>query len=418
MLEQNARLILEGFASVRGLLKVMWIVNRTIKILCLLGFINVFIISLGCDGKSNTIDIKVGRTIQIPEDEPTIQAGIDTAGDGDLILISPGLYYENINLDRKTVTLASWFYTTGYEKYIEQTVIDGGGNTVIEVASVGNETKIVGLTIQNGNDGICAFSKINVLNNCIIDNVDGVDYQDGGGICSNNIFANNRDDGIDLDGSSTVTITNNIIQDNDDDGIEIRLHEYSGSVLNIDIRGNTISGNQEDGIQLIDYPDLSDRVIRIERNVFVNNVMAAVGLMADGNTVEDLNGAAIPEEVYLINNTFVGNSYGVTGGANLIAINNIFADTQGSALRRVAVDSIASFNLFWNNGTDHEESVIDLANSLFDDPLLESDYSLTASSPAIDAGTASFEWQGETVLDIPETSYSGSAPDIGAYETN
>jgi len=241
---------------------------------------------------------------------------------------------------------------------------------------------------------------------------------DGGGICSDNLIANNGDDGIDLDGSTEVTISDNEIRDNGDDGIEIRIHEYSGPVLNIIIQGNIISANQEDGIQLVDYPDLSDRIFRLERNVFVDNAMAGAGFMADGNTVEDFSGAPIPERVYLINNTFVGNNYGVSGGANLIVLNNIFTDTHNTALRRVATDSIASYNLLWNNGTDHEESNIDLANTLFDDPMVDSDYSLTANSPAVDAGTDYFEWQGETVLDMSETSYSGYAPDMGAYEAD
>jgi hypothetical protein len=113
--------------------------------------------------------------------------------------------------------------------------------------------------------------------------------------------------------------------------------------------------------------------------------MAAIGFMTSGNT-EDFSGAAVPERVYLINNTFVGGSYGVVGGANFIVFNNIFKDFQNSALRRVNVDSIASYNLFWNNGIDYEESnvVIDYpdpdvppTNIVLADPLLDLDYSLT-----------------------------------------
>jgi parallel beta-helix repeat protein len=373
---------------------------------------------ISCGGDGGNSGEKAGHMIQIPSDQPTIQAGIDSASDGDLILIPPGLYYENLNLNGKSITLASWFYENGQEEYIEETVIDGGGGqAVIEVGAHADGSKVVGLTIRNGDDGISVSSKINILKNRIINNIDGVDYEKGGGTCSNNLFADNSDDGIDLDGPTEATITNNIIKDNDDDGIEIRLHDYSGPVLNIEINGNQITSNKEDGIQLIDYPGLSDRVFRVERNVFKDNAMAAIGFMADGNTVEDFSGAPIPERLYLINNTFVGNSYGVTGGANLIVLNNIFADTQNTALRKVTGDSIASYNLLWNNGTDQEESNIDFVNTLLADPLLDSDYSLTASSPAIDAGTAFFEWQGDVVLDMSETSYLGSAPDMGAYET-
>jgi hypothetical protein len=383
---------------------------------CFLGAISVLLSCYGCGGGG--AGNEASKTIHVPEDQPTIQSGIDAAGDGDLILISPGFYSENLILDGKIVTLASLLYSTGQTDYAEQTIIDGSGDTVIKVGTYCDDTNIVGLTIQNGEDGIFVLSKINISENIIINNVDGVDYEGGGGLCSNNFIADNRDDGVDLDFATAATITDNVIQDNGDDGIEIRLHEYSGLVLHIDINQNIISGNDEDGIQLIDYPDLSDRIFRIERNIFVDNVMAAIGFMADGNTVEDFSGAPIPERVYLINNTFVGNNYGVTGGANLIVLNNIFTDTANSSLKNVSVDSLASYNLFWNNGMDYETSNIDLANTLFDDPLLDSDYFLMFGSPAIDAGTSSFDWQGERVLDMPETSYSGSAPDMGAYETD
>jgi hypothetical protein len=71
-------------------------------------------------------------------------------------------------LDGKTITLASWFFTTGQEEYIDQTIVDGGGDTVMNVVAVGEDTKIVGLTIRNGEDGIRVSSKIHILNNHII----------------------------------------------------------------------------------------------------------------------------------------------------------------------------------------------------------------------------------------------------------
>jgi hypothetical protein len=82
-----------------------------------------------------------GATINIPGDMPTIQEGIDEASDGDIVLIAPGTYHENILLDGKTITLASWFFTTGQEEYIDQTIVDGGGDTVMNVVAVGEDTK-------------------------------------------------------------------------------------------------------------------------------------------------------------------------------------------------------------------------------------------------------------------------------------
>ena len=48
--------------------------------------------------------------------------------------------------------------------------------------------------------------------------------------------------------------------------------------------------------------------------------------------------------------------------------------------------------------------------------LENNDYTLQENSPCIDAGTAYFEYEGEVIVDIPESSYYGIAPDMGAFE--
>jgi parallel beta-helix repeat protein len=358
-------------------------------------------------------------TIRVPEDQPTIQAGIDAARDGDIVLVAPGIHSENLTISKKSVTLASHFLTTGDEQFIIDTVIDGNRQSVIHVTkSAGPDTKIIGLTIQNGDDGISARSIVQILNNRFLHNKDGIDYQHGGGLNSNNVYENNTDDGIDLDGATEAIIENNIIRNNRDDGIEIRLHEYSGPTLNIVIRNNTISGNLEDGIQLIDYPDVSDRVFFIERNLIQGSAMAGLGLMDNADSNEDFRASNIPERIYLINNTFVDNPYSLSGGDNLIALNNMFINSSTLALKNVDADSIAAYNLFWNNASDSQDSNIDSNTTLFTDPLLDSNAQLQQDSPAIDAGIAHFEWNGETVLDLPSGAFSGDAPDLGTFELN
>ncbi len=102
--------------------------------------------------------------INVPDDEPTIQDGIDASADGDTVLVQPGTYLETINFNGSEITVASLFLTTGDEDYIEETIIDGNeeSSVVIFENSEGPDAKLVGFTITNGSSpvgsGIYCFS--------------------------------------------------------------------------------------------------------------------------------------------------------------------------------------------------------------------------------------------------------------------
>ena len=362
----------------------------------------------------------VATTIRIPADMNDIQSGVNQAVEGDTILVAPGEYYEHLLIHDKAIVLGSWYLITGDTSYIRKTIINGNnGNYVLNIANPGEgNLSIIGFTIRNGDDGITASKgEFELRHNIITACNDGIDYESGsGGRCYKNIFENNSDDGIDLDGAINIIIENNIIRNNDDDGIEIRLHKYSGPILSYNIIGNLIEGNDEDGIQLIDYPDISDRIFHIERNIIVNNKMAGLGCMSDGNTRENYEGANIPEPIFLVNNTIVNHRYGVTGGGKMIAINNIIIDSDMVAMKNVQENSIVSYCNFWENGTNFDNCNIDSTNMFYGDPTLDETFQIIDGSICINNGTAIFIWQEDTVLNISPSNYNGSAPDIGAFE--
>ena len=101
-------------------------------------------------------------TINIPDDFPTIQSGINASNDGDTVLVSEGTYYETLYLD-KEITLASnaimdnlgedWLENMSIHQTVisasqEPTYSNYGSCLVIEGGNI-NPT-ILGLTFQDG----------------------------------------------------------------------------------------------------------------------------------------------------------------------------------------------------------------------------------------------------------------------------
>ena len=289
---------------------------------------------------------------------------------------------------------------------------------MIEIpSSAEDRPTIQGFTIQNATDGITPHAMFNLLDCLVRDSEDGVDYENGsGGLVQNCTFELNGDDGIDLDNSVDIVMLDNIIRNNGDDGIEIRLQDHSGPTLNIIIKRNEIYGNDEDGIQLIGYDVPTNRFFEIAYNYIHHNTDAGIGMMDGQVTKEDFRAASIPERINIFNNTFANNSHGITGGDNTVVLNNIFVKHSAIAVKNVDANSALAFNLFFNNGTDNSGSNVDTASSVFSNPLLTANFQLPAGSPAIDAGTARYIWQEETVLDLPASEFSGGAPDMGAFE--
>jgi len=168
----------------------------------------------------------------------TIQEGIDSAYNGDVVIAKEGTYYENINFNGKNITVASLFFVMQDTSYISQTIIDGSQNgNVVTFDSGENSTGVlIGFTVTNGSaysgGGIYCDSSEPTLTNVTIT---GNSASFGGGIHC-----------ID----SSPTLTNVKITENNASthcGGGIYCDNSSPSLENVTISGNSATGTYIDG---------------------------------------------------------------------------------------------------------------------------------------------------------------------------
>ena len=92
-------------------------------------------------------------------DFTTIQAAVDSAENGDTVLVWPGTYVENISVINKNFVLGSLTLTTGDNQFIQQTIIDGNHtNYCIQTRQVHGFFEINGFSIINGYNTIGNFA--------------------------------------------------------------------------------------------------------------------------------------------------------------------------------------------------------------------------------------------------------------------
>ena len=331
--------------------------------------------------------------INVPGDQPTIQAGINVAVDTDTVLVQPGTYMENINYNGKLITVASLFLTTQDTTYISQTIIDGDSfDTVVK--------------FENGEDPSTLLTGFTITN--------GYANYVGGIYCDNNsspslvnvtITGNNADDGGGIGCYySSPTITNNTINGNsaNDEGGGIHLEHSNPTISDNTINGNTV-GNYGGGISSDEYssPTISNNTI-------------------SGNTA-GANGGGIGccySSPTITNNTISGNTATNGGGiscwdSNPVITNTIFwADSapNGPEISLFGASSPVITYCNVQGGWAGEANIDD--DPLFADPQ-NGDFHLTwanfpipdtTMSPCIDAGSPE---------SLPDP--DGTIVDIGAF---
>lgn len=282
--------------------------------------------------------IQVVRNLKIPQDFPTIQQGIDAAAPGVTLLISPGVYHENLRL-RPGLTLAG--STQG------QTIIDGDQRgVVIHGASA---TTFKNLTLRGAGAGQalvhCEASQIQIIQNQFVlesemcgvrcDSVTEIKIE------QNRFVAN----GSQTTGVQTVAcaieITNNFFENCD-----LSLALRSGAVT---IAHNIITHSHNLAAKFVDCPG----------GIFSNNTL-------------DQNQAGLKLE-----------------NSPLTILNNIIVNSAGIGIECTGAAFLAYNNLWQNAGADYLNceggvGAISVAPGFVGGTPY--DYHLRSDSPCIDAG--------------------------------
>ncbi len=381
----------------------------------------------------------LAKTIHVPADQPTIQAGINAASTGDTVLVSAGTYYENINFSGKAITVTS---ASGPAA----TVINGQqlGPVVTFSTNEGRSSVLSGITITNGYGTFDAGyqgggvlmngASPTIQGNVIVSNAAcaegmGLASNGGGPLIQNNIIQGNTQTGCDggpgggglfVEGNTNLQVIGNVIVGNSDGsgGGGLTVYGSTGLVVSNNIISNNLGGG------LLISSNTGDGIL--VQNLIANNT----------------GGAGITwynEPAVLVSNTITGNSINsYNGGASEISAQNM--DNQLTMENNLLISDGSSPALYCGNYNSSDppmftnNDVFSAQASGYDstcpnltgtngnitaDPLfvalLSDDYRIQAGSPATNAGN-------NKAPDLPTNDFAGdprivnNIVDIGADE--
>ena len=231
----------------------------------------------------------------------TINKAINSAPDGDSILVQSGEYYEILDISNRNLTIL------GQDK--NNTIINAEQNgPAIRFDNSNNQgahSEIKGFTILNAvregdGAGVYAYYGEIVLGDLIIKNNESVNGEGGG---------------ISIENSSNSIIYNSIIKNNvaRPRGGGINVHNSNVQIINSIINGNTIystsqgSGNSGAGLYINQNSTVDLNFVEVSQNVSFDQGGA---FFIDDNSSISLN------NVTMANNSAVGNSFVPFGDEN------------------------------------------------------------------------------------------------------
>lgn len=379
--------------------------------------------------------VHAAATITVPAMEPTIQAAINAASNGDTVLVSSGTYTENIDFHGKAITVES-------SQGAAATTIDGGAaGPVARFAT--NETRsavLQGFTLRNGltlaanayeGGGVyIAGASPSILNNVIVDNFGcigvGVAVDISSALIQGNTITGNDETtcsggiggGVLLRGANSAQLIDNTITVNRSDfGGGVALFAAGTPAVDNNVIENNAANSEGGGLYVVNQSDAA----LVQDIVAGNTAPAGAGLY-----LSPPSGTRGP---WLTNDTVSANGLFVGGfDTNMVIANTLFIAPAGSP----AVQCDTSYNagapafvtddLYSGGGTAFTGPCLAggaSTGNLSVDPLFvnasSGNYHLSSGSPVINAGTNSASGLPSTDLDGNPRIVGGTV-DLGVYE--